>query len=172
MHPTPKDTLYELEKLRQRANALERLVAHHNMSESTRREYVAIHDKADHVARCFGDSAPRWNPGESQTDYRKRLVNDFKKFSPRWSKVDFLAQRGSPHILNRLLEKAEVEVFADAVAASRASFKPGVLKEVTEVDPSGRRISRFVGDPSVTWEPFKMPPLLARIAKPTSFGSR
>lgn len=48
-------------------------------------------------------------------------------------------------------------VAAQKDAALHASLQPGELREVIETDRTGRRISRFVGDPGAAWERFKLP---------------
>ena len=151
--------------MKKRAAELEAYV---NMSEARRREYVAVHDRADHVARCFGDSAPRWNVGESLDDYRRRLVNKFKRFSPTWAAVDLTTVAGAPHLVAGLLDRAETQVFADALEASRrpSSYAPGELREIKTADPSGRVMSRFVGDFEAAFGMFKLPARHMQIAKP------
>lgn len=56
--------------------------------------------------------------------------------------------------VNRL--QAQLMAAKDS-ALLHASLKPGELRELIETDRTGRRISKFVGDPGAAWEPFKLP---------------
>ena len=59
----------------------------------------------------------------------------------------------SPQVarLEQQLRKAK----SDAAFAAKAT--PGQLVEELVIDPTGRRISRFHGDPEACWGPFKQP---------------
>ena len=150
----------ELAALRKRAAELETRIAFHNMPESELRRYAAVEDRASRVAAAFGDSAaPHWRSGEELIDYRKRLVGQFAKYSPSWAQVDFTKLAGAPHLVENVLCRAEEQVYADALEASRlpSSYKPGELREIKTADPTGRVISRFVGHPGACWDVFKLP---------------
>ena len=150
----------ELSALKKRAAELETRIAFHNMPAETLRKYAAVEDRATRVAAAFGDSAaPHWRSGEELIDYRKRLVGQFAKYSPSWAAVDFTKLAGAPHLVAGLLDRAEQEVYSDALAASRlpSSYKPGELRELKRTDPTGRVISSFVGHPGACWDVFKLP---------------
>jgi len=114
-------------------------------------EYSNIQTRADPAYRATGhDGAPGRLLGESVTDYRLRLLNGVKAKSPTW--------RGAtlPRAAD-VLNAAEPQILSDAVASLRdnANYAPGELKEVIERDATGRRITKFYGDNSITWAPFQ-----------------
>jgi hypothetical protein len=59
----------------------------------------------------------------------------------------------SPQIAQ--LERQLARARTDAALAAKAT--PGTLVEEIVFDATGRRISRFHGDPEVCWGPFKQP---------------
>ena len=169
MSRTAAGKLAELAALKKRAAELETRIAFHNMPAETLRKYAAVEDRASRVAAAFGDSAaPHWRSGEELIDYRKRLVGQFAKYSPSWSSVDFNKLAGAPHLVENVLCRAEEQVYADALEASRRpeSYSPGTLREIKTADPSGRIMSRFVGDFDAAFGMFKRPAIHLRIAKP------
>jgi hypothetical protein len=118
--------------------------------DSARREYVEAQARADRVLRQFGDSAERWQDGESIADYRRRLLEPLKQHSPAWRKVDVPRQED-------VLAVAEKQILADAAreAVAPTNLKPGQLVERVTTDPTGRKISRFYGDPEAVWGMFR-----------------
>jgi hypothetical protein len=110
--------------------------------------------KAESVARAFGDSVPTWTSSETELQYRARLASKYQPHSPAWRNVD-LSRLGSD-----ALNVAETHIYADALkrANDPSSVPPGTLREIVETDGAGRKISRFVGDPGVTWGQFKAIP--------------
>jgi len=128
--------------------------------DSARREYVEAQARADRVLRQFGDSAERWQDGESIADYRRRLLEPLKQHSPAWRKVSVPRQED-------VLQVAEQQILADAAREARAptSIPPGKLVERVTTDVTGRRISRFFGDPEACWGAFKAEPKIV-----TGFG--
>jgi hypothetical protein len=118
--------------------------------------FIGAQIKAERVAQAFGDSAgaPRWMNGEQLGDYRLRLLSPYKRHSQAWAAVPVEA-------LDGVLDVAETQIYADAlVAASSPSvIGAGQLREVIEVDRTGRRITKFAGDPEACWGPFKQAPL-------------
>lgn len=99
--------------------------------------------RADGVAQCRGEQAPRPLDGETPLNYRKRLLRPHMKHSTEFKEVD-LGAIDDPILLGGIEQK----VYADSIAASakpeRYYDKPG-LTEVVKVDASGRRIIEFVG---------------------------
>lgn len=123
------------------------------VSKSDREKFVDAQAKAERVARAFGDSSSRWVNGETLTEYRQRLLSKVKEHSARWKGVDVRKLTGAA------LDTAETQVYADAwAAATDASNVPvGTLRQVIEVDETGRTIRKFYGDPEACWGPFKQP---------------
>jgi hypothetical protein len=123
------------------------------LAEEDRAHFVEAQSKAERVAQAFGDSAgaPRWLSGETLAQYRRRLVSKYKQHSPAWKEVDL-----SP-FADKALDTVEMQVYADAMNAAirPATFTEGTLIERIETDRTGRKISKFSGDPEACWGPFK-----------------
>jgi 8-oxo-dGTP pyrophosphatase MutT (NUDIX family) len=118
-----------------------------------RAKFVAAQVRADSVHQAFGDSAgaPRWQAGESLTDYRKRLVTPFKDKSTAWKDVNLGTVTDEATLAN-----IEKQVFKDAmdVANSPAAATDGEIQMITTRDETGRQIRTFRGDPKACWAPF------------------
>jgi hypothetical protein len=110
---------------------------------------------AERVHQAFGDSAgaPRWLNGEAPDEYRRRLLGKWKSHSKTWKDVDLNTLAGPA------LDIAERQIYADSIAdaANPGSVPENTLVEVIEVDRTGRKISRFRGDPEACWGRFKAP---------------
>lgn len=128
------------------------------LREEDRQKFVAAQMKAERVAQAFGDSqgAPRWLQGESLTQYRQRLLGKFKQHSTQWKGVELSKLNADA------LDIVETQVYADAYQAAThpTSVEAGTLRAVTDTDYTGRRITRFYGDPGAAWQPFKRAPRL------------
>lgn len=121
--------------------------------EAERAQFVDAQVQAERVAQAFMDSAPRWTNGESFPDYVRRLAGKYKQHSATWKDTDL--SKVDANILGVISK----QIYADALqaAAAPSSVPVGMLREVVENDRTGRRISKFIGDPEATWGPFKQP---------------
>lgn len=123
------------------------------LSDADRKLFTDAQVRAERVAQAFGDSegAPRWVNGESLSDYQRRLLGKYKPHSVHWKDKDLMKVDAS------VLDIAESQIYADAMTAASAptTVVAGTLREHTTTDITGRRITRFIGDPEVTWSPFK-----------------
>jgi hypothetical protein len=115
-------------------------------------EFHAAQSKADAVYTAFNDSAPAPLVGERLIDYRLRLLKPLQPHSAAWRNTEIPANE-------QVLKVAETQVYADAAAEARApsNVPAGTLVERIEKDITGRRITRFFGDPEACWGPFKIP---------------
>lgn len=151
-HLKAHDSAADSAKLRARLDEIEK---HVNMPEDVRTQFVAAQSKAERVHQAFGDAAgaPRWTQGEKIDQYRRRLLSAFKKHSKAWAEVDL-----APFV-GKALDVVEDQVYADSITAAKnpTDIGPGMLRESVTVDATGRRISRFYGDPEACWGPFKQP---------------
>jgi hypothetical protein len=114
--------------------------------EQERNEIAEAQSRADAVERAFGrnDAAVLGCvPGESALGYRRRLVRQYQRHSPRWKGARVEA------IGYDTIGIVEGDVYKDAAAAARdpKNFGPGELRAIKERDESGRMVTRFVGDP-------------------------
>ena len=119
-------------------------------------EYADAQAKADSVYASFGKSASRPLAGESLLDYRKRMLRGLKSYSDAYKDVNIGSIKDA-----KLLAIAEKQIFADAIAASRASVDAfgGALVELHEKDRAGRTITKFRGPMSAWLDDFKVPSL-------------
>lgn len=120
------------------------------LSDEERNEVAEAQVKADSVFSSFGKRAPIPLSGEKPMAYRRRLMIQLQEHSPDFKAVDLSAIADS-----QLLSAAEKHIYADAQKAASLSVGPGMLREIKRKDATGREISIFEGDPSVTWAPFQ-----------------
>jgi hypothetical protein len=123
--------------------------------------------RAEPIFQAFGDSngAPFFLNGESETDYRIRLLDPFKQYSSRYRDSD----------LSKIADAAVFESVESSIyEAARASladrgrrFKLGVLNPQHIRDAAGRVITKWNGDPMAAWNAFCPPPRYARLLTPT-----
>jgi hypothetical protein len=113
--------------------------------------FIQAQARADSVASEFGTSAPRALAGESLTQYRVRLANQFKVHSA-FKNANLAVIANDP----AALDLAEAQIYKDALFVARnPSNAPGApLIARTFIDNAGRRITEFSGDPIEAWKPF------------------
>lgn len=117
-------------------------------------------ERADAAYRAaVGAPPPGHMPGESLAAYRVRLADGLKGFSQsyRGFNVDSLAGMARAGAL----ANAEETIFQDAIVSAKRPVGP--LREVQELDRSGRPIVKFYGDPAGCWDVFKFP--VRRVAR-------
>jgi len=116
--------------------------------------YSDAQAKADSVFSSFGKSASRPLAGESLMNYRKRLLRGLQAYSDAYKDVNINSIKDA-----KLLALAEKQIFADAIAASRASMNIGAgqLVAINEKDRAGRTITKFRGDMETWLGQFKVP---------------
>ena len=108
---------------------------------------------------ALGAEPPLRMSGESLNAYRVRLLEPVKSASKDWrgmSRSDLagVARAGA-------LSVAETQIYADAVKGVQTTQHG--LREVMEEDRTGRKISKFYGDPEEVWGVFKLPGIRARL---------
>lgn len=137
------------------------------LSEADRTRLVAAQSKAERVAQAFGDSAgaPRWLNGESERQYRERLLTKYKPLSADHKDVDLtkiLDEGAFSYIENRIYHDAYT------AALNPQNVADNVLRAVHETDITGRRITRFVGSERAAWAGFANPERRGRVIKPVA----
>jgi hypothetical protein len=123
------------------------------LSDGVASAYRGAQARADSAVRALGDTsgAPPWLDGERLVDYRRRLLEPLKPHSPTWRNVDVPRAED-------VLRVAENQIYADAsYAAEHPIVPPGQMIERTTTDRTGRRITRFHGDPAAWLNDFKLP---------------
>lgn len=123
----------------------------HIIDAKIRQTIAAIQARADKIYSMRNDSAPKAMQGEGPYDYKRRLIQPLKKYSPAFKDVD-LAQVPNGPAFNAI----EAQVMADAETALKdpRNFigEGDDLYERKTRDASGREISEFFSNigPS-TW---------------------
>lgn len=114
-----------------------------------RNEIAQAMTRADGVAAYYGHRAPPPIPGETASQYRCRLLESFKKYSPRFKAADLSRLDAA------MIPSVEDYVYHDAQASAvrSESHAAGTLTPVTTHE-AGRAITRFCGDPLGWMAPF------------------
>jgi hypothetical protein len=123
-----------------------------NATMADRKDFVAAQSRAEALLQALGDSgAPPFVAGEGLVAYRARLATQFQKYAPKYKNVD----------LNRVGDASAFEAIEDCIYADAAReaehptiFKAGELRAIRKADPSGRVITKYVGDPNACWDQF------------------
>lgn len=116
---------------------------------------ATVRDNAQSISELFGDTASLPMPGEKPLPYRRRLLEVFKKHSPKWKDVSLQAFNDA-----KALDAIEDQIFNDARIAANTPAVTGVgsLRAVTHTDGAGRRITEYHGDSGAWMETFRQRP--------------
>lgn len=145
----------DVSKLRADIDALSRLVPA-QVTPEVRQRLVGFQSKAERVAQAFGDmaGAPCAVNGESETDYRIRLLSKYKTLSKSYKDAD----------LSKIQDAAVFTLIEDAIykdalteASNPTQVQPGILIPQKIRDAANREITRYVGDPNACWDQFNPP---------------
>lgn len=138
----------ELDRLDARTRHLENRTAPLDLA-----EIDAAKARADGALTLWNEKASDPVPGESATEYRRRLLKQAQAHSPRYAGKDFSLTSYDA------LDTAETMVFGDVrqAAFDPSTVPPGQLRPVRERDQSGRLITKWVGA-SPTWMDVFMQP--------------
>ena len=139
----------DLNQLREEVAALRRRTI--PLCEGLAEEYSNVQQRADSAYRSVGcDGAPGHLLGEGLTDYRHRLLRGVQSKSATWKNVSLPRAQDA-------LDAIEPQILKDAVSSltDNGNYAKGELKAVVSLDQTGRRITKFYGDNSVTWGPFQ-----------------
>jgi hypothetical protein len=107
-------------------------------------ELVAQQEKADEMLRMFNQSAPRAMEGETVQSYRKRMAAKLQSHAPNMKDINLREATGSAF---DLIEK-QIYDEARREAVRPTTVPDGELREVKEMDATGRATSKFFGRPS------------------------
>jgi len=115
-------------------------------------EYQNAQQKADAAWRAVGcsDGAPQHLAGEDLVSYRQRLLAGVQSRSQTWRGVHLPRSQDA-------LAPIEQQILTEATNSltDPGNYKPGELRAIVSLDQTGRKITRFYGDPGVTWSPFQ-----------------
>jgi hypothetical protein len=114
------------------------------MSYPDPKELIEQQERADEMLRLFNQSAPRAMDGETVESYRRRMATRIQQNAPNMKDINVRDARGSAF---DLIEK---QIYDDARReALRPTLIPdGELREVKQLDATGRPASVFYGRPS------------------------
>lgn len=129
----------ELEMLKRQVAALTAMAK--PVDEADRAALADEQARHDSVYIALGGQAPRPMAGESLFGYRARLSRGLQKHSKQWSGIDLVKLDPST------LDIASSQIRNDALFAARSpeDLAEGQLREIVNVDSTGRRITSFVG---------------------------
>jgi hypothetical protein len=126
------------------------------LSDGFRAEYIRYQAEADSVLRAFHDSAPAPMAGERLPDYRARLLEPLRRYSPTCKDVDLSRvhdPRGFDNIASQILADARREAERPTAVSLPSD---GRMIERFDTDISGRRIRKvFSSNPGACWNQFK-----------------
>src|SRR5579885_2837877 len=106
--------------------------------------------RADAAYQAWGKQAPHALHGETLRDFRIRLLNPLKSHSKAY-KDSALNLVGDDAVFDTI----EGAIINDAVEASSTTFTMGApLRKLSSRNEAGHTVTKFVGDPAVTWAPF------------------
>jgi hypothetical protein len=124
--------------------------------------YADAQMRCDSAFQAWGKMAPHALHGESLRDFRIRLLSALKVHSRAYGDSD-LATVGDEAVFSNI----EGIIIKDAIEASNShADTPGVLRQVTSRDNSGRQVTRFYGDPAVAWGEFMGGTRFGKIVRP------
>lgn len=100
--------------------------------------------RADDVYTALGKKTPRPMPGETASQFRRRIAKDLKGLSSRWKDADASKAFADDATFGTI----EAQIFADAAVAARnpANIPPGALRMV-ERKRDGHIVREFYGQP-------------------------
>jgi hypothetical protein len=108
---------------------------------------LGMQARADDAYRAANRRAPPPLPLENPDQYRLRLADGLKVYSPKWRNVDLrnVADAGA-------LDVAETQVFADAIANGRThGLKPYEIRERVTTGHGGHKVIEFDGGPDASF---------------------
>lgn len=158
----------DADETRRRIDAIEAILPKER-TDADVRTMTDAQARADSVYALFGKHAPRFMNGESELDYRRRLVREFQAHSPAWKPVDLGALVDST-----AFKIAEEQIYADAALAAKdpGGVEDGGLRMVTGTTPSGHREAKFYGRPKAWMNRFAGSGRAARITTPLNKQER
>jgi hypothetical protein len=127
-------------------------------SDEESEEIADAQARCDSVAQMFGKSARQAIRGERGPAYRRRLVDDYKQYSPNWKDVDLAALPIGAFAV------AEAQIYNDAMTAARspASAPAEGLRQIKIPREGGLHMYEYVGNPDAWMRQFK-PPVRRRV---------
>jgi hypothetical protein len=128
----------EIKSMQARAPAL--------ISDADRERFAVIQEQADPVFQAFNDRAPAPLPGETPTQYKRRLGSKMQAHSPAWKDIRLSAISDEA-----ALDQVLGQVYADSLAVAKAGVDvPRGQLRAHERHSGGHTIIEYEGD-SDSW---------------------
>jgi hypothetical protein len=143
--PTYAEKLEELQRLRSEVRRLERLAETEakNMrpiTELDERQMASMQARADSAYQSAGRRAPPPHAYERPDEYRRRLADGVRGYSPRWKSADLTA------LGDDALGVIETQIYADAATNGRThGLKPHEIRERVTESGGGHKVIDFDG---------------------------
>jgi hypothetical protein len=127
-------------------------------------QLVGYQARADEALVSFGRRAPRPLAGEEPENYRRRVADLLRPYSPRWKEVPIAA------MADATFKVCEEQIYADAVVAARTptDLAGGGIRAVPKTSSGGHNVTEFVGGTHFVKQ-FARPPRRVMIRDPQSF---
>jgi hypothetical protein len=142
----------------ERADALNIPSLTEEASMSSRSEFIETQSRADKLFQAFGDTAgaPPSMQGESLLQYKARLLAPFQKYSQQFKDAN-LSRITCPSGFAAIEGQIYNDALSEATHPTSASMRPGELRAVATADATGRKITKYFGDPAACWDQFNPP---------------
>ena len=149
---TYTEKLEELQRLRAEVRRLERAAENEAkrmqpLTEADERHMTDMQARADEAYSAAGRRAPPPLPLERPDEYRRRLVDGVKGYSPRWREHDRIHE-----LRDDALEVVESQIFADAVENGRThGLMARQIRPMKSRTDAGHAAVDYVGGPEASF---------------------
>ena len=139
------DKLARLQEMRRELRALEQSAEAEAkrmqpLTEADERAMTAMQSRADSAYQSAGRRSPPPHAYERPDEYRRRLADGVKGYSPRWKSADLTALAGDA------LGVIETQIYADAATNGRThGLKPHEIRERVTESGRGHKVIQFDG---------------------------
>ena len=168
---TYAEKLEQLQRMRSELRAFERQAEAEAkrmqpLTEADERQMLGMQARADEAYVAAARRAPPPHAYERPDEYRRRLVDGVKGYSPKWRQVDIARMDDS------VLPIAEKQIYADAVANGRTyELKPGEIRERLTESGGGHKVIEFDGGEDTHFtEQFRRPPRFGQLKSQAEYA--
>jgi hypothetical protein len=143
--PTYEEKLQELQRLRSEVRRLERAAeaeakSMQPLTEADERRMTDMQTRADSVYMAASRRAPPPHAYERPDEYRRRLIDGLKVYSPTWQKADLQT------VPEDALAVMENQIYADAAAnAKKHGLQARQIRPLPTRTASGHEAIEYVG---------------------------
>jgi hypothetical protein len=167
------DKLSQLQELRTKVRQLEAAAerearAMQPLTEHDERQMMSFQARADEAYSVAGRRAPPPLAHERPDEYRRRLADGVKGYSPRWSNADLNVVSD-----DTALGVIETQIYADAASHGRtAGLRAREIKPIQSRTAAGHTTIEFVGGPESSFvRAFERPVRRVLFRKPEEYSA-